>query len=204
LCELWSDLYHLESSEYFGDEFLAVSVFQVTQILHHLPHLIPEDGDNSAASLRKKLTEALQLATPLRRIYASVVNCLKDSERLINALGQGSTAQSSPTSSVVAGVETIEREHFASKHSILPKIYRDQGAAERDTGFGSLKDQGRNVTHGDVALAFSYPSTTQGLLDRERGEEQESRNGFSDMFLFDPFNMQLNGYYDPELEFSFV
>ncbi|KAL4867026.1 hypothetical protein BDV12DRAFT_210202 [Aspergillus spectabilis] len=204
LCELWSDLYHLESSEYFGDEFLAVSVYQVTQILHHLPHLIPEDGDNSAASLRKKLTEALQLATPLRRIYASVVNCLKDSDRLINALGRGSIAQSSPTSSVVVGMETTEREHLASKHSILPNIYRDQGAAEGDTGYRLLKDQERNATRGDAAMASSYLNTTQGLLDRERREEQESRNGFSDMFLFDPFNMQLNGYYDPELEFAFM
>ncbi|KAL5337949.1 hypothetical protein BJX70DRAFT_408984 [Aspergillus crustosus] len=203
LCELWSDLYHLETSEYFGDEFLAVSIYQVTQILHHLPNLIPNDGDNSAASLRKKLTEALQLATPLIRVYTSVVNCLKDSERLINALGRGSVVQSSPSSGVVAGMESTEREHLSSKYSIIPNIYRDQGSVEQ-TNHQTLKDHARNSDGAaDTARASSYPNATQSLLGREIGIENENRDGFNDMFLFDPFNMQLNGYYDRELDFSF-
>ncbi|CBF81676.1 fungal specific transcription factor domain-containing protein [Aspergillus nidulans FGSC A4] len=96
LCGLWSDLYHLESSEYFGDEFLAVSIYQVTQILHHLPHLMSEHGENSVESLKKKLNKALQLAAPLRWVYASAINCLRNTERLLSALGRLSGARSSP------------------------------------------------------------------------------------------------------------
>ncbi|KAL4881976.1 hypothetical protein BJY04DRAFT_227447 [Aspergillus karnatakaensis] len=198
LCELWSDLYRLESSEYFGDEFLAVSVYQVTQILHHLPHLLPDEGDNSAVSLRKKLTEALQLAMPLRRTYASVINCLKDTERLINALGRGSAVQSSPAS------EINEREHLSSKHTILPNMYRYEEAGDGETS--PARAHRRNlVFSNDIEMVPpSHFSTAEPLSDRERGEDRGSGSGFSDMFLIDPFNMQLNGYYDPDLEFSFM
>jgi hypothetical protein len=42
------------------------------------------------------------------------------------------------------------------------------------------------------------------MLDREGREEQNTEPGQSDMVFFDPFNTQLNGYYDPELDFSFI
>ncbi|KAL4913652.1 hypothetical protein BDW62DRAFT_159093 [Aspergillus aurantiobrunneus] len=205
LCGLWSELYHLESSEYLGDEFLAVSIYQVTQILHHLPHLLPDDSENSALSLKKKLTDALQLAAPLRQTYSNVINCLKDSERLINALGRESVVQSSPDSSAGAGVESAEWEHLASRHSALPNLYRDQETADRGTGYPVAKSKRPDrLLASEGTMTLSYPNTTLNQLDRERREERDFEPGFSDMFLFDPFNMQLNGYYDPDLDFSFM
>ncbi|KAL4779737.1 hypothetical protein BJX76DRAFT_68980 [Aspergillus varians] len=207
LCGLWSDLYHLESSEYFGDEFLAVSIYQVSQILHHLPHLMPEEGENSVISLKKKLTEALQLAAPLRGVYTNVINCLKDSERLISALGRGSVGQSPPDSSAVAETETPERAHLASRHSMLPHLYRDQEVVGKGTGYQESHHRRPDVLFaGEGTVPPSNPNTTSTQLDRERREVQENApaGGFSDTFLFDPFNMQLNGYYDPQLDFPFV
>ncbi|KAL4742522.1 hypothetical protein BDV11DRAFT_202620 [Aspergillus similis] len=198
LCGLWSDLYHLDSSEYFGDEFLAVSIYQVTQILHHLPHLMPEHGENRVESLKKKLNEALQLAAPLRWVYASAINCLRDTERLVSALGRGSSARSSPDASPVGGIDTA-REHLASKHSVLPHLYKDKEAADIAEGYQPITQ-----LSGEEEMALSLSSTSSSMLDRERREEQNIEPGQSDMVFFDPFNMQLNGYYDPELDFSFI
>ncbi|KAL4798608.1 hypothetical protein BDV19DRAFT_376811 [Aspergillus venezuelensis] len=181
LYRLWSDLYALESREYFGDEFLAVSIYQVTQILHHLPHLLTGDGDISVASLKKRLSEALQLAAPLRWEYASAIRCLKDCERLIRALGREPAPQTSPVS------HAVEREHLASSHTILTQLYRDQDAADGSTDI--------EVTEGQRLSRDSH--------DRER-EERSGEPTLSDMFVFDPFNMQLNGYYDPQLDLSFM
>ncbi|KAL4776474.1 hypothetical protein BDW60DRAFT_176421 [Aspergillus nidulans var. acristatus] len=64
LCGLWSDLYHRESSEFFGDEFLPVSIYQVTQVLHHLPHPMSEHGENSVESLRRSSTRRCSLPNP--------------------------------------------------------------------------------------------------------------------------------------------
>ncbi|KAL4763020.1 uncharacterized protein BDW70DRAFT_148905 [Aspergillus foveolatus] len=197
LCGLWSDLYHLESSEYFGDEFLAVSIYQVTQILHHIPHLMSEHGENSVESLKKKLNEALQLAAPLRWVYASAINCLRDTERLVSALGRLSSAQSSPDAN--SGEIDTSREHLASKHSVLPHLYRDKEAADDAAGYQTPMQRS---DEGEMEL--SYSNTSSSLLDRERREEQSTELGQSDMVFFDPFNMQLNGYYDPELDFSLI
>ncbi|KAL3438432.1 hypothetical protein BDV09DRAFT_159800 [Aspergillus tetrazonus] len=197
LCGLWSDLYHLESSEYFGDEFLAVSIYQVTQILHHLPHLMSEHGENSVESLKKKLNEALQLAAPLRWVYASAINCLRDTERLVSALGRLSSARSSPDAN--PGEIDTAREHLASEHSVLPHLYRDKEAADDAVGYQTTMQRS-----GQGETALSYPSTSSSVLDRERREEQNTEPGQSNMVFFDPFNIQLNGYYDPELDFSFI
>ncbi|KAL4932195.1 Zn(II)2Cys6 transcription factor [Aspergillus undulatus] len=202
LCRLWSDVYYLESSEYIGDEFLAVSIYQVVQILHHLPHLVPKDGRNSIISLKKQLSEALQLADRLRHEYASVGRCLKDCERLVNALGQQSVAQSFPDSSAVPGVESVEGAHLASRHTILSNLCRDQDSVDRDMESQVAHHaQPYRGPHGSGRVAFSSPRTTSGMLDRQRDEEQESEPGISDMFLLDPFNMQLNDYHDPQLDY---
>ena len=199
LCRLWSDLYALESREYFGDEFLAVSIYQVTQILHHLPHLLTENGDISIASLKKRLSEALQLAAPLRWEYASAIRCLKDCERLIRALGREPAPQTSPIS------HAVEREHLASSHTILTQLYRDQDAADGSPDIGVTEGQRLNRDSHDREVEESlYPKTSTGVFDRQRREEGSGESALSDMFVFDPFNMQLNGYYDPQLDLSFL
>ncbi|RDW65926.1 fungal specific transcription factor domain-containing protein [Aspergillus mulundensis] len=192
LCSLWSDLYHLGSSEYFGDEFLAVSIYQVAQILHHLPHLMPGHGENSVASLKEKLTEALQLAAPLKRVYASVGKCLVDSEQLVSALGQGPVARASPDVTATAGMYTA-REHLASKHSVLPHLYMDQDPVE-----DGASSQAASQRHG------RGEATHSGLSLGTLNQEQETESGLSEMFLFDPFNMRLNGYYDPNLALPLI
>ncbi|KAL2839948.1 hypothetical protein BJY01DRAFT_218807 [Aspergillus pseudoustus] len=203
LCDLWSHLYHLESSECLGDEFLAVSIYQVAQILHHLPRLLPESGEHSIASLKKKLSEALKLAAPLAQIYCNTGKCLSDSERLINALGRDSVLQSSPDHSTVEGIEAAD-QHLASRYSILPHLYRNQEPSENMSHRTGGGDRSDGVLRNAEVMAPSYPSTEYNLLDRERRVEQGGEQGLSEMFFWDPFNMQLNGYYDPDLDFPFV
>ncbi|KAL2819404.1 hypothetical protein BJX63DRAFT_8648 [Aspergillus granulosus] len=199
LCELWSHLYHLESSECLGDEFLPASIYQVAQILHHLPRLLPESGDSCIASLKDKLSDALQLASPLTQIYCNTGMCLRDAERLIDALGRDSAPQYSPDHSPVEGLEAAD-QHLASRHSILPHLYRNQQSSDR----GDYRIEGNDRSDGALrnAEAPVYPSTEYNLLDREIRAQQEAEQGLSDMFFWDPFNMQLNDYYDPG--FSFI
>ncbi|KAH8702206.1 hypothetical protein BGW36DRAFT_289203 [Talaromyces proteolyticus] len=205
LCGLWSNLYHLESSERLGDGFLAVAIYQVSGILHHLPHLLPDEGDRCIASLKKKLLEALQLALPLRPTYDYAKSCLKDAERLVNALGRGSVPRLSPVSKVVEGMEATAREHFASRHSFLQQLDKDQEAVDKGTENQTIRSVSPDeIDHLDERTVPSYPITEWNLLDRERRVEHEVEQGVSDLYLWDPFNMQLNGYYDPSLEFSFA
>ncbi|KAL3470023.1 hypothetical protein BJX99DRAFT_251533 [Aspergillus californicus] len=203
LCGLWSNLYHLESSEFLGDEFLAVSVYQVTQILHHLPHLLPDEGDNCMASLKKKLIEVLKLASPLKQIYNSTIGCLKDAERLVEALGRGTTVRLSPDSNTVEGMEAVE-QHLVSRHTILPRLYRNQDARDEE-GYQTVEGTRPGaISHSRDAAVSSYPVKQHNSLERESRVGQDVEQGMSDLFLWDPFNMQLNGYYDPDLNFSFV
>ncbi|KAJ0424390.1 hypothetical protein BJY00DRAFT_261864 [Aspergillus carlsbadensis] len=203
LCDLWSHLYQLESSEYLGNESLPVCIYQVAQILHHLPRLLPESGDNCITSLKKKLTEAIQLASPLTQIYGNTSKCLRDAERLTDALGRESMLQSSPEHSTVEGLEVAE-QHLASRHSFLPRLYRHQESGERGGYREEGEDRSDGVLRNAEMAAPSYPSTEDNLLDREKRVQQEAEQGLSDMFFWDPFNMQLNGYYDPDLDFPFV
>lgn len=38
LCDLWSELHDLQPSNFLGDGMMAVAIYQVAQIFHHLPH----------------------------------------------------------------------------------------------------------------------------------------------------------------------
>jgi hypothetical protein len=213
-CESWSDFYHLESNESLGGEFLVISIYQVVQILHHLRHLLPDQGDICIASLKTKLVEALQIAKPLERIFSNAAGCLRDSERLIDALGRDSITRTTSASSINDGLEaTGEKQHLASQHSVLIHLYNnnnnnnnqeDEESVERHTGYQA--DSSPLVYAENEAARYLQSAMDLNQSNREMElEHQESeQQKFSDALLWDPFNMQLNGYYDPGLDFSFV
>lgn len=206
-CEAWSNFFHLESSECLVGEFLVISIYQVAQILHHLQHLLPEEGDHCIASLREKLGEALELARPFERVYSSAVGCLRDSERLIDALGRESITRSASSSSLDDGMEASDQRHLASQHSILLHVYnshnREEESIERPAEYQA--DTSLDYTE-NQAGRYLPPSMGMNQSNREieLERQEEFEQGFSDSFLWNPFNMQLNGYYDPELDFPFA
>lgn len=206
-CEAWSDFYHLESSECLGGEFLVFCIYQVAQILHHLRHLLPDEGDHCIASLKKKLIEALELAKPLGRVFSNAVGCLQDSERLIDALGRESITRTTSASSLNDGLEAAsQKQHLASQHSVLVHIYNannQEESVEQTTGYQA--ENSLDYAENEAARYLqSSLDLNQANREMEMEQQQEFEQGFSDAFLWDPFNMQLNGYYDPELDFSFV
>ncbi|EEA21013.1 hypothetical protein TMatcc_001019 [Talaromyces marneffei ATCC 18224] len=210
-CELWSEFYHLESNECLGGEFLVFSIYQVAQILHHLRHLLPEEGDICIVSLKKKLVGTLELARPLGRIFSNAAGCLRDSERLIDALGRESIARTTSASSINDALEAIgQKQHLASQHSVLGHIYdnnnhHEEEYLERPAGYQA--DSRLGYAENEVAR---YLQSGTGVnqsnhqVELELEQQQEFEQGFSDALLWDPFNMQLDGYYDPELDLSFV
>lgn len=92
----------------------------------------------------------------------------------------------------------IAREHLASRYTVISNLYRDHESVDMRTN--NLGFKAHQLGEG---AAPSCPSTNH-MSDSftERREEQLIEPGFSDMFFFDPFNMQSNGYYDPQLDFS--
>jgi hypothetical protein len=208
-CEAWSNFYHLESSECLSGELLVVSIYQVAQILHHLRHLLPDEGDHCITSLKKKLTETLELAKPLERIFSSAAGCLRDSERLIDALGQEPITRTTSSSSINNDMEASgEKQHLASQHSVLIHLYNDNNREEEESVERPAEYQADSSLDyaGNEAAKYLQSGTdiNQSGRETELERQEEFEQGFSDAFLWDPFNMQLNGYYDPELDFSFT
>ncbi|KUL84036.1 hypothetical protein ZTR_07155 [Talaromyces verruculosus] len=208
-CEAWSNFYHLESSECLGGEFLVISIYQISQILHHLRHLLPDEGDHCITSLKKKLIETLELAKPLERVFSNAAGCLRDSERLIDALGRESITRTTPESSFNGGLETSgQNKQLASRHSVLVHIYNNNNQEEEEPierSAGYQADSSLNYAETEAARYLqSSLDLNQVNREMEMEQQQEFEQGFSDAFLWDPFNMQLNGYYDRELDFSFV
>ncbi|KAL4893112.1 hypothetical protein BDV59DRAFT_207924 [Aspergillus ambiguus] len=204
-CNFWSSLYHLQSSECLGDEFLVTSIYQVAQILYHLRHLLPDKDDICMPSLKRKLANILLLAEPLKQIYKNSANCLQASEWLIGALERDSVVPSSAVSETVGPLESIPREqHLASRYSILMHLYRSEESIDNLAGYQAGRcERAPPLVSGDVTMTHSHSATDPNLGDEDSGVGQGFGENFSDIFLCDPFNVQLDGYYDPQLEFMF-
>lgn len=62
LCDFWHDMMQILPHPVAEDLLLDVSVYQVSQILHHLYYLLPEDGPHSPEKIKSKLEGALSMA----------------------------------------------------------------------------------------------------------------------------------------------
>lgn len=204
-CEAWSNFYHLESSECLAGEFLVISIYQVAQILHHLQHLLPEEGDHCIVSLKEKLVEALEMARPCERVFTKAVGCLRDSERLIDALGRKSITRTASSSSLDDGMEASGQKHLASQHSVLVHIYNSHNQEEESIERPAVYQADSSLEYAEnEAARYLPPSMNLNQSNHGMEQQEEFEQGFSDASLWNPFNMELNGYYDPELDFLFV
>lgn len=174
LCDFWSDIYHLMPTEYLGDGNLAVSIYQVAQIVLHLPLLLSlsdetererdVSGNRNVNALQKQLNEALHIATPENLESCNFIKCLKDAERLIAALSSLG-AQSfdgrprlpdRPDSGIVEEDEDeieARQEHLQSRHHMLSYIERDHEAGDKnDSSLAAPRPKERR--HDEVACSL--------------------------------------------------
>jgi hypothetical protein len=113
LCKLWSQLRHMEFRPSMDNISLFISIYQVTQIIHHLKHLLPVSGQESLGILKANLNEAIQLTEDFQDLPASVARWREDAQKAVQVLGtEVRTAIDSEDENV---------HHLPSRHSLIPK-----------------------------------------------------------------------------------
>ena len=147
LCDLWSQLYSIRPSESLGDGMMAVAIYQVAQVLHHLPHLLTL-GDHigitdipyrpSIKQLQGRLQEAIEMVTPRNTTRSYLwAKCVYDATKLVAALSdmkrRAANACPPTPSSVFSDVpeeEGSQHDHLQSRHHMLAYIARDSKLSE--------------------------------------------------------------------------
>lgn len=190
LVDFWSGTYRLEPVGAMPDMLLSVSIYQVAQICRHLQNLLPSEGKHSVDEVKGKLSEALKLAAHLA-VFVGPRKCLRDAERVIKSLGESSVGQTSRASSV--GADDVGREHLPSRHTALPRV---SGGSE--TWTGEQVEQPRFSTYPRVPTTEPGDDAARTMLDLANAGPVPSAS-VEDMIPWDPFDMQTNGYYDPDL-----
>lgn len=186
LCDFWAEIGRLEPADAFGDGFLAISIYQVAQICRHLQDLLPAQGERCLESVKEKLTVALRLAEPLKEILVGSLKCLKDAERVISSLGEGSIGRSSRASSVT---DEAVQGHMQSRHGLLPRVDLFPRVPTTESEHGD--DAARAML--DLANARQVPVVVEPASQVPPAVEDV------DLVPWDPFDMQMNDYYNPEL-----
>ncbi|VUC31110.1 unnamed protein product [Clonostachys rosea] len=192
LCDLWSEVFHLEPGEMIQDTFLCTSIFQVSQILLHLAHLLPIEGSRSIAALQGKLRDGLALADGLRQMHKRGDKCLSDAEQIINVLGQHRDLW--PRSS------SPEREqnsvHLPSRHTLMPRVEDEPSVQGSNAEPRPIDDASQQRRMGRITPTFTRQL---GDLNQIASSDFAGRDGAmsigQDMgMLWDPFDMQMEDY----------
>lgn len=197
LCDFWAEIGRLNPEDTFGDGFLAISIYQVAQICRHLQDLLPTQGERCIESVKQKLTEALRLAEPLKDTLVGWRKCLKDAEKVIGSLGEGSIGRSSRASSVA---DEAVQGHMQSRHGLLRRVTRSQHATSGEIGESSSSRLDLYPREpGDDAARAMLDLANAGQVTAVVGTAVVEPAAVDDLVPWDPFDMQMNDYYNPEL-----
>ncbi|CAH0028002.1 unnamed protein product [Clonostachys rhizophaga] len=192
LCDLWSEVFHLEPSEMIQDTFFCTSIFQVSQILLHLAHLLPGEGSRSVAALQGELRDALVLADGLRQMHKRADKCLADAEQLVNVLGQHRDLW--PRSSSPEGEQNSH--HLPSRHTLMPRVEDDSSVQASNTEPRPVGDTSQQKRMGRITPTFTRQL---GDLNQATSSDFVARDGAMSIgqdigMLWDPFDMQMEDY----------
>ncbi|KAL2204716.1 hypothetical protein CC79DRAFT_1370528 [Sarocladium strictum] len=195
LCDLWSDMYRLEPSDVTNDAFLSISIYLATQTVRHLRHLLSTEGPNTLSMVKERLEDAVRLARPLE-IMPRPGKCLKDAEKVIRALEEGTLEHSSRASSEGADVS---RHYLPSKHTLLPHFSQ----TSKDEAAGPTPSPSV-VNEGSATIGLSNSSIISNeqepaariMLGLATGPIELDRG----LAAWDPFDMQMTNYHDADLE----
>ena len=82
LCEFWSDVYHIRRDIPMDDLLFGVCIYQVSQVLSHLPHLLnADDTPGQVEELQRKLNETLNVCLEsLCGRFSRMEDCLREAE----------------------------------------------------------------------------------------------------------------------------
>lgn len=193
MIDMWYRISQLRLKGSIDDLFFGVCIYQVSQILYCLPHRL-HDLPDGVGGIQSKLSKALELGSPsLHSRFTRMGDCLREAERLVGRLGQ--TRATSPA--LATRSSSRDHHHMPSRGSFIPRESAESDehdAADADEGArDTLIPPSNNVSvTGDGCSAPFVPP----VFDSSTLTFDGVRDGF---MPWDPFDMQVNDYYDPEL-----
>ncbi|CAG9945191.1 unnamed protein product [Clonostachys rosea f. rosea IK726] len=196
LCHLLSDMYRMEPGDATNDTSLPISIYSAAQICRQLRHLLPSEGENTLRAVKERLVDALQLARPLE-IMPGPMKCLRDANKVISALEEGTRGQSSRSSSIGAG--EISGHFLPSKHALLPRF-----AKPDDEHTPSLNDQVSSAAPPSVSGQEEPAARIMLDLASSKQVGNSGQLGEGEVVSWDPFDMEMNDYYDPDIGVLFA
>lgn len=113
LCKYWSQLYRLDFRPTIDNLLLFISIYQVTQIIHHLSHLLLNSGEECLETLKENLREAILLTECIQDPPDLAMRCRQDAQKVMSVLGTGMRA--------AIDSEEENAHHLPSHHSLIPK-----------------------------------------------------------------------------------
>lgn len=193
MIDIWYRISQLRWRGSIDNLFFGVSIYQASQILYCLPHLL-KGTEEGIEDIKSKLRKALELGSlSLHARFTRMGDCLRETERVVECLGQTRSSSPEPT----ARSNSRNHHHMPSRGSFIPRETSDSDESEeavttRDDGGApndlveELPGEGRGGYQDFVPLVFDSSTLTF--------------DGMRDGFMpWDPFDMQVNDYYDPEL-----
>ncbi|KAL1844617.1 hypothetical protein VTK73DRAFT_2155 [Phialemonium thermophilum] len=171
LCDLWSDVSRLRPALVIDDHLFDVSVYQVTQVVHHLRHLLPaaEDDPHSLGRLQRKLRRAVQMASASHSGARRSTEALRTAASLLDVLGEGEVATVTRTTASDGNLQ-----HLPSHGSLISTILDGAENPDENEHDGNNENDGIGKERGASSSAaasigiaehtrFAYPATTTYL-----------------------------------------
>ncbi|CAI6088156.1 unnamed protein product, partial [Clonostachys chloroleuca] len=186
----------MEPGDATSDTSLPISIYSAAQICRQLRHLLPSEGENTLRAVKERLVAALQLARPLE-IMPGPMKCLRDANKVISALEEGTREQSSRSSSIGGG--EISGHFLPSKHARLPRF-----AKPDDEHTPSLNDQVPSAA--PTSVSGQEEPAARIMLDLASSKQvgNGGQLGEGEVVSWDPFDMEMNDYYDPDIGVLFA
>ncbi|CAH0052387.1 unnamed protein product [Clonostachys solani] len=141
LFDLWSEFFKHRENEPEKDIYFVVSLYQASQIIDNLQHLLqPNNPFGDIKEIRGKLEAALAVVYPeLRGRFPRMKECLREIRRVINILGLAH-----PTNPSLHGQKESQKDkyHMISKGSVIPRESEsDEGSDPPHQDSGLVNEQ---------------------------------------------------------------
>lgn len=208
MVEMWYYISQGREKRSVSEAFFVACMYQATQVLHHLGHMVGQDPERMEA-IKSKLRVVLELASPIMHEgLAPLADCLHEIDRLIDRLGEVDPASEKVTRSPLR--ESGNR-HMASKGSFIPRDLSDS-SQHRASRSGSDDSTDEPTEHGVAASQHPVqrPNNNPYSVDAAAGLGQVPfvsssiefypQAGRDDGFIpWDSFTPQMTDTYDSGL-----
>lgn len=185
LCDLWSNMSRVGLLEPPDDPFFPISIFQVSQILHHLHQLLPYDGSHSLSTIKHILCQACEMASLIQHKYPRIQTCLSDIRQLL----QDIDANNLPKSSSLVDKDRFN-SHISSLHTMIPRATERAAAVEIppfETSLRAPVPRAETLQHEMTTTILPVDNRNCAFLEN------------TDVFgVVDIYDMRFNSYYNSE------